>query len=197
MPGLVALDEGWLEVIACIEGSREHESIVVTSAVPSMVHAGLLLIGLEPGRPASWDRQTNSSMPPEGSEIEVRISWIDSSSGEPIERSVRELLFTERSVAAPNFVFAGSMIAPNPPSLGPGEHYVADYAGTIVGLATFGDELVAAREVLSPEEAIEPRAWRVRSGILPPPGSSVTLILSRPSEVSDGSERSGVAEQPL
>ena len=194
VPAVITLDEGWLEVIACIEGTREHESIVVSSVVPSVVHAALLLIGVEPGRPAGWDSGTNTPIPPEGGELEVFVAWMDPTTGEPVEHPVQDLLFTERSVSPPGFVFAGSMVAPNPPSLGPGEHYVADYAGTIVGLATFGDELVAAREVLSPEEAVEPRAWRVRSGILPPPGSAATLILRRPSERSDGPEGRRVAE---
>ena len=61
--------------------------------------------------------------------------------------------------------------------MGPGEHYVADYAGNIVGLATFGDEVVAMAEVHSPETAKEPEAWRIKSGSLPRVGTPVRLIL--------------------
>ncbi|MCH2162423.1 MAG: YdjY domain-containing protein [Phycisphaerales bacterium] len=180
VPASVALDEGWLEVVACIPGTREHESIVVSDVTPSVVHAALLLIGAEPGHPGGYDQQRRQPTPPAGSPILVSVAWQDPDTGSRTERSVQELLVTDQEIAPPGFVFAGSLMAPNPPSLGPGEHYVADYVGTIVGLATFGDELVAAQEFHSPEQSVEPQAWRIRSGILPRSGTPVELILRRP-----------------
>ena len=51
MPASIACNSGWLEQVACMVGTREHESLVVVEAKPSEVHAALLLLGLEPGTP--------------------------------------------------------------------------------------------------------------------------------------------------
>ena len=78
-PGMVSLDQGWLEVAVCRRGTREHESIVVTDAIPSVVHAAMLLAGLESGAPASFDEETHRPIPPTGMRvsIELRFGAID------------------------------------------------------------------------------------------------------------------------
>lgn len=177
VPAVVSLEQGWLEVIACITGTREHESIVVTDATPSVIHAGLLLAGASPGRPGGYDPVTGMPVPPEGDGVDVLLRWIDPEDGSEKRCAITELIDSVTRVEELEYVFAGSRVAPNPPSLGPGEHYVADYAGTVVGLATFGDELIAAREVRSPEESIDPPAWKIRHGMLPPEGTKVELVL--------------------
>ena len=48
----VCLHEGLLELIACTEGTKEHESIVVLKARPLHVHTALLLFGARAGTPA-------------------------------------------------------------------------------------------------------------------------------------------------
>lgn len=177
VPAVVSLEQGWLEVIACIAGTREHESIVVINATPSVIHAGLLLAGAKPGRPGGYDPATGKPVPPEGDGIDVLLEWIDPDGGSKRSCKITELIDSVTRVEELEYVFAGSRVAPNPPSLGPGEHYVADYAGTVVGLATFGDELIAAREVRSPEESIDPPAWKIRHGMLPPEGTEVEMVL--------------------
>ena len=65
--------------------------------------------------------------------------------------------------------------------MGPGEYYAADFAGTVVGLSTFGDEVVAVEEVRSPEAGIDPPVWRIRTGVLPEIDTPVTVVLKRSS----------------
>lgn len=177
VPAIVSLEEGWLEVIACIAGTREHESIVVINATPSVIHAGLLLAGAKPGRPGGYDAETGMPIPPTGDGIDVLLEWVDPDGGTKKSFEITELIDSVTRVEELAYVFAGSRVAPNPPSLGPGEHYVADYAGTVVGLATFGDELIAAREVRSPEESVDPPAWKIRPGLLPSEGTEVEMVL--------------------
>ena len=177
IPGKIALDRGWLEVVACIEGTREHEAIFVTAVQPVFVHAALLLIGAEPGAPARYDAHSKTSTLAYGTKVHVAIEWEDS--GENIcRRPVCELVEIEGQTSMPEFVFAGSLTLPNPPSKGPGEYYVADYGGTVVGLATFGDEVVATKKVHSPDLGIQPAAWRIAPGELPPPGTPARLVLN-------------------
>ena len=49
--GAIALDRGMIEVFACPKHTKEHEAIVATAASARLMHAALLAIGLEPGRP--------------------------------------------------------------------------------------------------------------------------------------------------
>ena len=48
----VCLHEGSLELIACAEGTKEHESILAISARPMHIHTAMLLMGAKPGNPA-------------------------------------------------------------------------------------------------------------------------------------------------
>ncbi|MAD79177.1 MAG: hypothetical protein CMJ51_07400 [Planctomycetaceae bacterium] len=177
MPGWIALSEGWLEVAVCRQGTREHEAIVATVALPSVVHSGLLLAGFKPGSPARY-RAEMPPLPASGDHIEIDLMFeLDQQRVTiPLGRAIDD----ERGDPAPEWVFAGSGFRPNPPSLGPGEFYVADYAGTLIGLTTFGDEMLAAVEVRSPEIGVDPPVWQIRPGVLPPEGTPVTVVYRRP-----------------
>ena len=181
------LDAGWLEQIACSPGTREHEALVVVKAKPSEIHAALLMAGLEPGSPGSWhyDESTDELdfIAPRGETVEIRVRyqrhgvWREEPIGAWIEDANGESVF-------PNdpFIFAGSLFAENLEWMGPGEHYVADMTGSIVGLVTFGDEVVAFSQVLADQESVQPPLWQVRHDAVPPLGTKVTLILRRPDQ---------------
>ena len=77
------------------------------------------------------------------------------------------------------WVFGGSIIAPNPKAMGPGEHYVADYSGSIIGLVTFGDEVLGFSKVLADEESVQAPEWEVNPKTIPPVGTEVTVVLRR------------------
>ncbi|MDG2021705.1 MAG: YdjY domain-containing protein [Phycisphaerales bacterium] len=178
-PGMISLDQGWLEVAVCRRGSREHESIVVTDAVPSVVHAAMLLAGLTPGRPATYDEATRLPIPPEGPviSIELRFASPESDGDDAATLPLVSVFEDARASVSPIWVFAGSLVRPNPQSMGPGEYYAADYAGTVVGLSTFGDEVVAVEEVRSPESGVDPPVWRIKQGVLPEIDTPVTVVL--------------------
>ncbi len=180
-PGEITLEAGWLEVAVCRRSTREHESIVVADAVPSVVHAAMLLAGFKPGAPATWDPDTNSPIPPRGPLVTIELRFGPSGPEGPGAREVRleSMIEDARARALPEWVFAGSLVRPNPPSMGEGEYFLADYAGTFVGLTTFGDEVIAAEEVRSPETGVDPPVWRIREGSVPPVGTPVIVVVRR------------------
>ena len=186
-PGEITLETGWLEVAVCRRSTREHESIVVADVVPSVVHAALLLAGFEPGAPATWDEATNSPIPPRGPLVTIELRFGPNGPDGPDAREVRleSMIEDARARALPKWVFAGSLLRPNPPSMGDGEYFLADYAGTFVGLTTFGDEVIAAEEVRSPETGVDPPVWRIREGSVPPVGTEVTVVVRRPDPDSE------------
>ena len=81
-----------------------------------------------------------------------------------------------------HWVFAGSAFADNPEWMGPGEHYVADLSGSVIGLVTFGDEVIGFETVMADQEAVEPMQWKVNTDHVPPIGTPVTIVLSRAEE---------------
>ena len=75
------------------------------------------------------------------------------------------------------WVFAGSRIRSNTKSMGPGEHYVADRTGSIVGIVTFGDEVIAYDEVLSDKVDVDAPEWQANTAAMPVPGTRVQLVI--------------------
>ena len=178
----VACDRGWLEQAVCRAGTRDHESLLSVEAPPSAIHAALLLLGLEPGAPGSWREAPGSAegverVPPRGPAVEL---WVRSSKGEvPLSSWIHDPVRGTRFDAQP-WVFSGSMVRPNTRSMGPGEHFVADRTGSAVGLVTFGDELVAYREVLPDRVEVSAPQWQARTEVMPPSGEAVLLIVRVP-----------------
>ena len=76
MVGKVCLREGQLEMFACPEGTKEHESVVSVPIEAFKVHASLLAIGAEPGKPVQFDPEYR---PATGTEIDVALYWTDES----------------------------------------------------------------------------------------------------------------------
>jgi hypothetical protein len=63
--------------------------------------------------------------------------------------------------------------------MGPGEHYVADMTGSIIGLVTFGDEVVGFARVMPDSADVSEPVWEVDPERVPPIGTPVTLILRK------------------
>ncbi|MCC6969068.1 MAG: hypothetical protein IT434_02505 [Phycisphaerales bacterium] len=171
----------YLEVIACSFDSKEHESLVVTRAKPSQVHAAMLMIGLEPGAPGSWrvDEQSRvTSVPPRGSPVRVTLVF-NPASPDAKEIDPAELVVNARtkarasSLSGAGFVFGGSRIV----EWQGRSFYDADGTGTLIGLATFGSETIAWREVFSPEAAIAEPVWIADNERVPAANTPVTVRL--------------------
>lgn len=189
----VAARNGWLEQLVCKAGTREHESLLAVEAPPKLIHAALLAAGLTAGAPGSWlemppDASGHAVVrfePPTGTPLDVRVRWqIDGKVNECAICDWVRGVSTDAGHDAPvfscdRFVFAGSHVRPNPPSLGPGEHYVADYTGSVIGLVTFGDEVVAYEEVIPDRVDIAPSAWEAWTDRMPPEGTAVELLIGR------------------
>lgn len=74
MDGEVCLRKGSLEMFACLRGTKEHESVVAVATDAYVVHAGLLAIGAEQGKPVEFDPEYQA---PSGQKIEVLVQWKD------------------------------------------------------------------------------------------------------------------------
>lgn len=167
----------YLETLVCIPNSKEYESLVVTPAKPSHVHAGLLLVGLSPGAPGSWVWEGTKvrGVPPSGPPVKVRmvVDGREVAPGEWVKNRKRGTLMTQVD-AGDEFVFAGSLLVGGPGK----ERYKADVEGCLVGLTTFGAETIAWTRLSNPEAAAEEPHW-VADPSMPNFGTPVVVRVSR------------------
>jgi hypothetical protein len=176
------LKSGFLEQVACSPQTREHESLLVVEVKPSSIHAGLLLAGFVPGKPGSWkyENETFSFVPPTGDAVTIlaRYERDGRTVEEPIRHWIRDAR-NHRPFPDESWIFGGSAFATNPQWMGPGEHYVADMTGSIIGLVTFGDEMIGLGEVIPDQADVQEPEWEVDPDRVPAVGAAVTLIIRR------------------
>ncbi len=71
--GYIALRRGQLEMFACPQGTKEHESIVAVLSSSQLVHTALLAAGAVPGKPTEFEPYRPAS----GSTVRVQVLWKD------------------------------------------------------------------------------------------------------------------------
>jgi hypothetical protein len=185
LPAVTCLTAGFLEQVACSPGTREHESLLAVEARPSDVHAALLLAGLQPGAPGGWTQEGDDLrfIAPRGERVDVLVRY--DKDGTPVVEPIRAWIHDPDSrTTFPDlpWVFGGSRIAANPRGMTAGEHYVADLSGSIIGLVTFGDEVIGFSQVIADDSDVQVPQWQVNSGRVPPLGTKVRVIVRRRDE---------------
>ncbi len=170
----------YLEVLACGRDTREHEAVVVTDARPSQVHAALLAIGLEPGKPGSysWQGQQVQANAPTGPRVRVEVivgegapslltDWaINAKSGQTLTAALRE--------SGHAMLFAGSVSVERDGGI----NYLGDGGGTLVGLSTFGTETIACESLFNPDSAVEEPIWIANAALVPATGTAVRVRIT-------------------
>ena len=63
-----------LEMLCCIKGTKQHESILALNARAYLVHAALLALNARPGKPVSWNPEYK---PASGQKIDIYLNWTD------------------------------------------------------------------------------------------------------------------------
>ena len=86
--GRICLTKGLLEMFACPQGMKEHESIVSTYSMAMYIHQALLLIGANPGRTVQWEPEYKSA---EGPKIQVEC-WYYNEKKELIKQNAKEMV---------------------------------------------------------------------------------------------------------
>lgn len=169
--GVIALDKGGIEVFACPEHSKEHEAVVATRSSARLIHTALLAIGLEPGRPVSFDPEYSAA---QGPVVKVRIRWTDEA-GASHDRPARELVRNSRTRAAldTDWVFAGSLFWKDPAD--GRDIYQAD-GGDLICVSNFPTAMLDLP--IESSQANDALLFEAFAGRVPPRGTEVELVLS-------------------
>ena len=70
--GQICLRDGPLEFFACPPNTKEYESVIVVDCKSFKVHAGLLAVGIKPGRPVKFGEEYRSA---EGPVLDITVEW--------------------------------------------------------------------------------------------------------------------------
>lgn len=174
----------YLEQVACgrespeIAAGKEHESLVATSAKGSHIHAALLLLGLEPGKPVTWHTNEDGSIGSTvatGPRLRVEFRWKDEQGNEhahPPQHWICHVQ-TREAFAEGDWVFSGSLFVTRQGA----EVYDADRSGTLIGLSSFGTEVISWPKPIHHESGIEEPVWIARNEAVPPFKTPVTVRL--------------------
>lgn len=186
------IETGFLEEYVCTVGTREHESLFAFDGKASEIHAAMLLAGFVPGEPGRWREVPTDDgslrlelSQPTGNDVRITVRLPDGVEHPP-EWFVRRAPIDEggaRSAAPPTrFRFAGSRFRTDRKS--GREFYLADGSGSLVGLVTFGDEVIAPMEVIPDQVSAAQPIWEVFSERMPKPGTEVTISISLGKEIA-------------
>jgi hypothetical protein len=169
--GEIAIDKGPIEYFACPQGTKEHESIVATRSTARLVHAGLLAIGLVPGKPVSFDPDYVAAT---GPVVRVTMRWKDEA-GTVQDLPAQEWIRDNRTgkPMQEQWVFAGSAFWTD--SSDGKEYYQAD-GGDLVCLSNFPTAMLDLP--IESSQSNEALLFDAFEGRVPPRGTAVEMILS-------------------
>jgi hypothetical protein len=170
--GWVNLTAGAIEVLACAPEGKLHESLLVLDCVPSGLHAGLIALGLEPGKPGRIEGG-GEFHPPTGERVSLELRWVDSSGVERHTRPEDWLWDAKRKVSMPhqNWIYAGSYEVPLEGR--PGSVSLA--ADSVKSLAvTYHDATTLLQ--LEGLQSLDDTTYEVNTRLVPPKGTPVVAL---------------------
>jgi hypothetical protein len=187
--GQISLREGMLELFACTRNTKEHESIVSANTKAYLVHAALLTLGAEPGRPVQF---MPVYRPPAGTEIEVLVRWLDEHGKEQTTRAQDWIkdIDTGKAMTHP-FVFAGSSFWTDEET---GKKFYQAEGGDFICVSNFGTAMLDIP--VESSQSNDELAFEAFSERIPPLGAPVRLILKPKLKVqgAGGGERGAKAD---
>ena len=171
MDGTVALREGQLEMLACIKGTKEHESILAVDTRAYAVHAGLLAVGAQVGTPVQF--QPNYK-PATGTEIDVSLIWTDKNGivhRDQAQDWVRNVQ-TGKALEYP-WVFAGSGFWQDETT---GQKTYLAESGDFICVSNFPSAMLDLP--VESSQANESLLYQAYTEHIPPLGTRVRIVLS-------------------
>ena len=178
-----------LEYLLVSPGGAAHESLFATEATPSLINAGLLALGVEPGTNAGWEqvdplptleerragKRPWRIIPPTGDGFYLYAAWREDD--EIFFFRVEDLianLATGRTMKRHKWVYLGSSFIQDPAR---GEVFAADVEGNLINISYFRE----GHTLLTPNlpDCEDQSIWLGNSWLVPPRNATVRLVFSR------------------
>lgn len=158
-----------LEFLLCRSGTKEYESVLATQALPSDLHAALLLLGLRSGIPGGY--VGDEYVPPRGATLDIELRWKDKAGNEHTAQAGDWLKLTGQGGEGrkpDGWVFIGSEVLPD-------GRYLADETGGVIAVANLGSAVIDVP--MQSTRTMELREYAVNTDALPPVGTDVRMVL--------------------
>lgn len=178
-----------LEFLCVMTGTNEHESILRTSAKPSHIHTGLLMIGMQQGEPVRFSVTANKWLPPEGSPVQISVEF--QKDGKVVTIPAHQLfrdLKDKKSMPARTWIFVGSKVLNN-------GMYAADATGYVVSIVNFDFSLIDVPGLVSSSN--ETLEYEADTDVVPPAGTKVRMILEPAGKEVTPATANPVSTQPV
>lgn len=166
-----------IEVIAAFgapNGQKAHETVVTIEVKPSDVHAALVKLGLQPGKPARGEGAKAA-----GPEVELLLEVPGPGTlvrKLPIERTLVDRK-TGKTMPKLKWLFTGSVLKQPDPDK-PDKVYAADLTGTLIALFPVTDETLLQTNLTMEDEPLIKLDTNTK--VLPAEGTPVKLIIQVP-----------------
>jgi hypothetical protein len=179
-----------IEYLLIHRKGKKHEAIFVTKSKPSVLNAALLMLGLLPGKNASYVEKVPAPTleevqngadpiivtPPTGTPLWMTVRWT-SPEGKAVEHCVEDMVFDlgkQKAVANCTWVFLGGRMAriyKNEP-----EVYVADMEGNLISICYLSPDNHLATMVH--EQARDDQNWWTTT-LVPAPDTEVEFVFHK------------------
>jgi hypothetical protein len=164
----VVLRDGYLEHLMCSKGTKEHEAILATDAVPLEIHRSLILTRAEQGKPVQFFPKFE---PPTGSPIAIELQW--KKDGKVHKQDARQWVKGDKDKPLQrDWVFAGSQFYDDPVTKK--KRYAAD-DGDLITVANFGSAILDLPIESSANDA--ERVFVTNTAQIPEVGTEVMVAL--------------------
>ena len=158
-----------LEFFCVTDGGNEHESVLRTPAKPSDIHFALLMLGLTPGSPATFDPERRLWLPPHGPPLRITCDYV--LNGKQTEVAACRMMRSVKSrheMPAAVWVFDGSRVMPD-------GLYAADMTGYVVSICNFDLTMIDVPALVS--NSNDTLEWEFNPALIPAKGTAVTMII--------------------
>lgn len=175
--GVINMEEGMVEYLACTSYGKLHESVLQLDVDPYYLQIAMLLIGLEPGsNPISHQ---GAKEIPKGDPVNLWVSW-QGTDNTVIKHRAEELLYNkalDKSIEQVNWVFTGSLFDQN--------RFLAQVEGSIV--AVYHDPMALLDNTMA--DGSNDELFFVNTELVPPKGSPITFIVQKTSRPDEHKEK--------
>jgi hypothetical protein len=190
IPAVVNQPQDPVEYLLIHRKGKRHEAVFWTRSKPSLVNAALLLLGLQPGKNASYvEKDPPPTLeqieagadpivvtPPSGMPFWMTVRWRDAE-GKEVEHCVEDLLLdltTQAPVVDCSWVYLGGRMAQL--YRGEPEVFVADFEGNLISVCYLTPDNHLGTMVHA--DARDDQNWWIAAA-LPKPDTEVSFVFHR------------------
>jgi hypothetical protein len=179
-----------VEYLLIHKRGKRHEAMFWTNSKPSVLNAALLMLGLQPGKNASYvEKDPPPTLEeidagadpivvtePSGTPLWLTVKWQDAD-GKQVEHDIEDLILdltTQQPVVDASFVYLGGRMAQI--YRGEPEVFVADFEGNLISTCYMTPDNHLGTMVH--KDARDDQNWWMTS-LMPEPGTEVSFVFHR------------------